>query len=194
MIYRTIEEANALKLPLFPSELLFELQAFAQDVINENCSTSSKVRKIYAVLDKLTAYIQPLAVCSKGCSACCKIDVKILSIEASYIAKNTKAPLALPRSRQKNFTAIPCTFLKSDGTCGIYEYRPFVCRTYFTLDNPSFCEDPMSTHVRYTPDSNEWIGDIWKLLMLLNGLAKEPSDIREFFPQGLPSSQSKFHK
>lgn len=49
---------------------------------------------------------------------------------------------------QKWFDAqIKCAFLKDDDTCGIYEYRPVMCRTFVVVSDPENCKPPSDKEV-----------------------------------------------
>ena len=85
MEYRTIKEAMALEIPPIPKSLANEVTQLCLTLSTENSSPVNKVRKVYEMADRLTKVVQEFSVCSKGCDACCKMDVGILPIEAKYI-------------------------------------------------------------------------------------------------------------
>jgi len=105
------------------------------------------VQGVYDFLDLHGEYVSSFTVCSKGCSHCCKIDVGVSGVEADYISFKT----GIPKSGSTYQTKVggfrsPCPFLSSDGSCGIYEFRPFPCRVFATIDDPGYCER-MEKHV-----------------------------------------------
>lgn len=84
---------------------------------------------------------QNLFSCSKGCSACCHIDVQITELEANYI--NLKSGKGFRNKVMTINNRTPCPFLDND-ICTIYKYRPLACRKHFTNADPSLCENPKS--------------------------------------------------
>lgn len=185
MKYRTIEEANAVQIPELPLSYVEQFRALEIIVRTGNESGVSKLRKIYALTDTLTAFIAPYMVCEKGCSHCCRIDVLVTFAEAQYIKKNlgisprTGHSISTGHSKAKR----PCPFLGADSSCSIYAHRPFVCRTYHAVDDPALCEDQNSIHVTYTSKSNGMLNKLLHMVAFVNG--KQPiRDIRDFFPNG----------
>ena len=141
MKYRTIEEAKAVQIPELPLSYVEQFSALEKVVRTGNENSVSKLRKIYALTDTLTAFIAPYMVCERGCSHCCHIDVVVSSVEAQYIHKNLGIA---PRAGQSissghSDAKRPCPFLGIDGSCSIYEHRPFACRTYHAVDDPALC-------------------------------------------------------
>jgi Fe-S-cluster containining protein len=72
--------------------------------------------------------------CRAGCSACCRARLSITRIEEAFLreglatmSEDTRAELSA-RTRQKNREMCPA--LDDDGRCGIYPFRPLICRTY----------------------------------------------------------------
>jgi Fe-S-cluster containining protein len=62
-------------------------------------------------------------------------------MEALYIANKTGHKIINPDPKKINENIkTPCVFLKN-GECSIYEYRPMVCRSFFSLDSPDYCAD-----------------------------------------------------
>lgn len=119
-------------------------------LVSENSSTRSKLRKIYHLMEELGQIRAPYVACGKGCSSCCKMNVKISQIEANIIAERTgMQSKQLPSSRSyksDQFMGVPCVFLK-EGSCSIYEIRPFVCRNHVSFDTTSYwCEPENSLH------------------------------------------------
>lgn len=91
--------------------------------------------------------------CSKGCSACCYIQVFITEDEAHLIASThniTKEKLDHWET-QSRWSADPqsycshplpkrrCAFLK-DNVCSIYEDRPAACRNQLSVSDPKLCD------------------------------------------------------
>lgn len=118
--------------------LLQEIMEFVQDII-EPLEKSGQA---------------PCIACSSGCSYCCHSQVNIIPAEAllifSFISRHfntaeidflkdriidndilTKGKTTRQRVNIKDKT--PCVFLKKH-TCSIYSVRPFICRSWNSLD------------------------------------------------------------
>jgi len=72
--------------------------------------------------------------CRAGCSACCRARLSITRIEEAFLrdglaglSKDSRAELSA-RTREKDREMCPA--LDDDGRCGIYPFRPLICRTY----------------------------------------------------------------
>lgn len=62
--------------------------------------------------------------CGRGCPMCCMDAITVFQIEAEHIRRGCAEVLASqphPEGR--------CAFLDPNGSCRIYEHRPYVCRT-----------------------------------------------------------------
>lgn len=86
-----------------------------------------------------SALFVPDAACRQGCSHCCHINTDVPRAEAQLIAKKTGRKLASPVTHKgetdqdlDQYFGVPCPFLVQ-GSCSIYEHRPFVCRTLVNL-------------------------------------------------------------
>ena len=72
--------------------------------------------------------------CRAGCSSCCRARLSITRIEEAFLRRGlatfpaaSRAELSA-RSREENRETCPA--LDGDGRCGIYPFRPLICRTY----------------------------------------------------------------
>jgi hypothetical protein len=144
-----------------------------------------KLRLIYDYLDEYNKFVATFAVCKAGCSHCCKIGVDVTRVEALYIERSTGKTMHRKRKRSMNHRT-PCPMLSSDGKCGIYEHRPFNCRTLHTLDDSSFCTTPNVTHAIYgIPQAKPRYGsDCYaQMANIRDALNKngEVKDIRDYF-------------
>ncbi|WP_199026600.1 YkgJ family cysteine cluster protein [Ralstonia sp. ASV6] len=166
-------------------ELLQEEDAIARTVGLMNSGARSKLRKVYALVDKLVDAAGPFVACERGCSACCHINISITETEAQIIEAQTgrrytrlPAPVRHPEGK---FTGAPCPFL-ADGACSIYSVRPFVCRHHLSFNLDAYWCAPERAHLANMP-------------MVSFGAAKEAyrevtrlhtsgvyGDIRDFFP------------
>lgn len=117
----------------------------ANQVLLENSSPKSKLRKVYKLVDELGEAATPFIACKKGCSACCKMNVSISSVEAEQIAKYTQKNIRhLKRSIAHaigHFSGIACPFL-IENVCSIYEVRPYMCRAHVSFDTSSYWCEP----------------------------------------------------
>lgn len=94
--------------------------------------------------------------CQKGCNHCCYFPVAVTPLEGITMyrwlherglwKRAFKAKLQETHERVWGLSAsvwllglIPCALLQEDGSCGIYEARPFACRTTFSVSAPEFC-------------------------------------------------------
>lgn len=56
---------------------------------------------------------------------------------------------------------LACPFIRANGDCGVYTYRPLTCRMYFSLTDPQFCvpehlQTPLNrSFIVYLPDEIE---------------------------------------
>lgn len=123
--------------------------------------------------------------CSKGCSACCKMNVMVSEIETKHIEAETGIkPIRLMGSRvhlQDEFVGIPCPFLK-DNSCSIYDARPFVCRKHVSFDTSPYWCDMKRSHEIELP-MIEFSGAEGAILDIAGFRAGGIfADIRDFFP------------
>jgi Fe-S-cluster containining protein len=103
-------------------------------------------------LNKIFNYQKEYIHCKKGCSYCCRQgDYPISKIEYDYLMsgfekldENIKIKIreSIEKAKQGDRESYTCPFL-IDNCCSIYNYRPFVCRTFGVLTedssgNPAF--------------------------------------------------------
>lgn len=128
-----------------PPELTNREDTIQRKLASENASSRNKLQKIYSLMTELVKTAEPYVACSNGCSACCKMNVMISQFEANFIEEGTGIKSAqLARTLihpQEKFVGIPCPFLK-DGSCSIYEMRPFACRKHLCFDTSPYWCDP----------------------------------------------------
>lgn len=152
-----------------------------------NASVSSKLRQVYVVIDQLTAAARPFAACSKGCSACCHMNVMISGAEAGTISRATGVrPADISHSKVHGleaFSGVPCPFLK-ERVCSIYEHRPFACRKHLSFHTSDYWCRPEHSHeeemplVRYSGAEEAYFA------VTGGGERGVLADIRDFFPMG----------
>ena len=112
--------------------------------------------------------------CKKGCSACCHMEVEVTNYEAEILNEVVRNGYAIDRKRlqaQSQRTLQdkawregmrnsnnPCVFLDGEGSCGIYENRPVMCRRHSVTSPAKHCETLDATIViRYFPKVDLWI-------------------------------------
>ena len=97
-----------------------------------------KLRVLLKLADELYQPLQRFTPCKKGCSSCCRMpDIHVSELEASEIVAKTGSEIS--PSPRRDHTQEPCPFLNEE-TCGIYDYRPFFCRTHVVFSRtPTWC-------------------------------------------------------
>lgn len=71
-----------------------------------------------------------------GCHSCCKPGISVNALEAQWLKQRLlelpeeKRSALLKNEKTNPFQGKRCSFLQSEGTCGIYELRPLVCRSH----------------------------------------------------------------
>jgi hypothetical protein len=72
--------------------------------------------------------------CRAGCSACCRARLSITRVEAAFLRSGLAAFSPGRRSelaaRTREIGREPCPALDDDGRCGVYAFRPLICRSY----------------------------------------------------------------
>ena len=172
-------------------------------------SDNDLLSKTYVYLDEFNnKFVKTFAKCTRGYgSYCCQIPITITYIEAQYIAIKKRIKLNKPISvipdpvmpifidSKKYFTR--CPFLNSQNDCSVYGLRPFVCRTYHILENPTVCKNFTKNAALFGspkwerfPDgrilmdfSSSVLTSLYSTIMVYNHRKDLPfHDIREFFP------------
>jgi Fe-S-cluster containining protein len=126
-------------------DLSYREDNIAKQVFIENSSLKSKLGKVYKLVDELGEAATPFTACKKGCSACCKMNASISSMEAEQIALYSSKKLNQLKQAIVHdighFSGVACPFLIDD-TCSIYTARPYVCRANVTFDTTSYWCEP----------------------------------------------------
>ncbi|HPI93418.1 MAG TPA: arsenic resistance N-acetyltransferase ArsN2 [Deltaproteobacteria bacterium] len=63
--------------------------------------------------------------CTQGCSTCCVDGITVFEVEAGYIEHHAGGLIETAEPYPEG----ACAFLDGQGSCRIYQYRPYVCRT-----------------------------------------------------------------
>lgn len=167
-----------------------------------------RLQWVHRAADAWARPVAKMAPCAKGCSHCCHIPVLALRSEAQLLARASQRRMENPPAEARAAVrdliekeemaeakrtarlggqahiGTPCPFLV-DGSCSVYEHRPFVCRTHFTLDDDDLL-------CRLTPGAEAMApyADNIALLAVVLSLFKddEVADLREWFPAALAAS------
>lgn len=130
-----------------------------------------KLKKIYDRFEREVAEFKEQAVCGLGCTFCCTFmgNIDMTTLEGLIIRRRIKDfPEPLQDSIGDRLTAdaknrddgreSPCPFLEEDGSCLIYDVRPFSCRKLYSIRK---CDDggPM-VHRRFHELAGEAIREI----------------------------------
>lgn len=177
----------AADLPLIPDHIYEKAGAVEPIVNSPNVSIREKLSVIYGFLDYFDEhYTAGLKSCKRGCSHCCYIDVGVTRSEAEFIAAGAGKSLKVNKPFRTH-AGEKCTFLKSNGDCGVYAYRPYICRTYVVIDtNPDDCRLGSGKIVKQygaVPNlGNHLLRDLYLALISWDSLGGgEMKDIRDWF-------------
>lgn len=103
---------------------------------------------------------EPKITCSQGCNHCCYLNVSTTEDEAALLNKIIKNGYEIDEDRvriqaewgneKKTWIKQPkekrlCVFNKSDGSCGIYENRPLMCRRMLCVDTVEKCKQTVES-------------------------------------------------
>lgn len=94
-------------------------------------------RALLAKVDELFTQVQSRHPgefsCRLGCHSCCKPGLTVNALEAENIRQNL-TPAITEKMRSLDaadpFQGMRCSFLEAEGGCGIYGFRPLVCRSH----------------------------------------------------------------
>lgn len=180
-----MERITTIELPEIPHPLIDQANQLYLEFRKPGLNLIQTLERIYSYLDGFGKYVATFATCQKGCNYCCHYDVQITSFEAEYIYLKTGIPHN-PDTPHTFNNEKPCPFLASDGQCGIYQFRPMVCRTFHAVGDPKNCA-PGKDQLQYGSPQSDFGNPIYKNLvhwmhfqtMQVGGHCK---DIRDFFP------------
>ena len=117
----------------------------------------TKERKTSELQD-LYSQIPDVTGCNQ-CGRCCTSHVRLAPAELLNIPIDAWAQYPNQAKR--------CRFVNADGSCGIYEHRPFVCRAW-GIDNNEGCVRTVE------PVSGQEIGRLWDVYQTFS----RPCDLR----------------
>jgi Fe-S-cluster containining protein len=167
-----------------------ELEAACDQLLSELTSQTevseplTKLKQIYDYLDNFIRFVSTFTVCSRGCAACCNINVSITELEAVYISTNTGAEVS-NATRHEHSSSNRCPFLSQYNDCTIYSFRPFNCRVYHAVDNPKYCFENVDHVVYGCAGMNYGVRELVLLHYVLLELNNNGSRgfIKEFFTE-----------
>jgi uncharacterized protein len=178
------ESRRAAFLAAVPKSLLDREDAITGEVTRENASARSKLKRVYRLMDEISAYRVEHVACRRACSACCRMNITITALEAEAIsaasgraAARVSGTIAHP---QDKFVGSPCPFLTED-ECSIYENRPLSCRkhaSYFTTEK--WCTLPYLNTIQAPLVKFGGLDEALSVLSVKKG-AVVFADIRDFF-------------
>lgn len=180
---------NSVMPPAIAKKLTKKYNALNNRMRKGGMSPFEEIKIIYDFMDFFNKSVhEKNAVCKSGCSHCCYIDISLSPAEALYISHNTGVAYDNTAQGRPLKKGTPCPFLNVEhGMCRIYEFRPVVCRNYFTFDDPKLCWPPDQVHlvsgVR-NGFSNETIMHLAAGVYNMSQPVIE-LDVRQWFPHGL---------
>ena len=178
------ETRRAAFVAAIPLELSNREDNIQINLAKENASSRSKLRKIYNLMADLGKVAEPYIACGKGCSSCCKMNVKISQLEANQIGEKigekAKQLIKSKNYSSNEFIGIACLFLKDD-VCTIYDVRPFACRKHIWFDTSAYWCDP-SRSLDVAMPMIEYSGALGAFfdVSMKDGIGVH-ADIRDFF-------------
>lgn len=186
---RSDEETERLKAELTGStpkaakkahKLVAQFQALSRNMSQD--TILPMVELAYKISDLANAKSTTNAVCAKGCSHCCQVNVEVTDLEAAYIEIKTGHKVVEQKySLPVTSKLIPyCTFHDEEtATCKIWEFRPMACRGFFAFDDPKYCVGNNQTHAITSTWNNPGTKQIFEVLQHCgNGVT---NDIRYYF-------------
>lgn len=183
-----------------PDKYLNELKALINKLNMQSGNVYLQLKQMYAFLNRFNKeFVSTFTSCQKGCSSCCKIDIHLTALEATYIAQATK--ITARDSQLTTGHKSKCPFLSEKGTCTIYNYRPLLCRTYHVLTPPGLCNELDAQVLQYGVKSANMGNHIYKTMaewiyfQTYQAIGKiETKDIRDFFPYSREDIQRFVHQ
>lgn len=90
--------------------------------------------KVDAFFDRVHARYAGELACRPGCDDCCRRRLSVTGVEAAAIAtglagQDERARAEVGRRARESSDRV-CAALGPDGRCGIYAFRPLVCRSH----------------------------------------------------------------
>lgn len=174
-----------------PADLDSRDDKIEAEIVHEHSSAKSKLAKVYRLVAEFAHAARPFVACAKGCSACCRMNVAVTSLEADRLAVVSGKPMAQVRAPVKHasdrFSGVPCPFLVNDA-CTVYDARPYACRAHHSFDSTSYWCQPERSHE--VPLTQPRLGGARAAYLVIAGNTSLGgfADIRDFFPADLSAS------
>lgn len=89
--------------------------------------------KVSSKFDEIYAQHQKHIACGRGCHQCCVRGLSVNDVERTAIAEYLRlnpTRVSVIKSQGQPRHSPYCPMLLQDGSCGIYEARPLVCRSH----------------------------------------------------------------
>jgi hypothetical protein len=176
-----------LKAPDVPDYLLHQGKELLDERLNGAGDILARMVYAYSFIDKVNQeFVSQFTNCSKGCSACCRMDVQLTKFEAYFIEYSTGFSFAIGSPFSRHNTT-PCPFLSPSNDCLIYDFRPLVCRTYHTLSDPALCGVMGENIIQYGVEAGNMGNPIFNMILKWIRLQNEIEfngerrDIRDYF-------------
>lgn len=168
------KKAEQIKLQVPPSIRQRENSLF-QKLKNSNLGRLKKLELLFSEMGEIYKFIHRFSICKKGCKYCCHYEIAITDLEVEYIKNKVKI-----NKKKYDASMQACPFLK-EGTCSIYEYRPFVCRRHLSIaDTPDWCKLDICKDYNFPLIYLDEIDKCYEYLVGQQGM-KSLKDIRQAF-------------
>ncbi|MBU1564377.1 MAG: YkgJ family cysteine cluster protein [Proteobacteria bacterium] len=159
-----------------PEDIRKKEKGLFKKISELNRGRLKKLELLFYEMDTIYSFINQFTICEKGCSHCCyNMVISISTLEIEWIKSELKINKLKRNPNQK-----ACPFL-NNGTCSIYKYRPFFCRTHNSFnDSPKWCMPDVCNNYLF-PKIN--LSEVFKCYQYLVGLPTPETvkDIRKAF-------------
>ncbi|KAA9129682.1 YkgJ family cysteine cluster protein [Marinihelvus fidelis] len=135
---------------VIPRRLAIREDNISAQLAKAKTSPRRKLETLYTLMDELFQTVLPLTPCRNRCSSCCHYEVNITEIEIAHIEIHSKRKRSKVVGPKVNFHGTACPFLEN-GSCSIYEARPFTCRKHLALTKSNFWCDPVRSNLEKFP-------------------------------------------
>lgn len=163
-----------------PRSLAKNEENLLQRFIGSKRNSFNKLKSLYEFMDNIYQYVNKKTPCKQGCNHCCYYNVSISELEIQYIESRNGIKRNKIHQDISDFHGTACPFLKN-GSCSIYETRPFVCRRHVALaSSPNWCAVEVANKYEFPLLSFSEIEKSYEYLVNESGLNLR-KDIREHF-------------
>lgn len=163
-----------------PSSIVKKEENLFHRFVGSKRNSFYKLKLLYDFIDKIYQYVNKNTPCKNGCNHCCYYKVSISELEVQYIESVNNIKRNCGHQNNSDFHGAPCPFLKN-GSCSIYESRPFVCRRHVALaSSANWCAIEIANKYRFPLLAFSEIDKSYDYLVNESGL-NHRNDIREHF-------------